>query len=132
MKLVQVVYEIFDSDAQWLDEDDSRPIHEIDREIRLVDDNGKNTFISWTSHADHYFKVGIADVPFFNEPIPITRDMSDSILWKDLVGKNVSLDFDDTNHQVLRISNTENAVYCWTSEFAETGLDILFISQQKP
>lgn len=131
MKLAQIIYEIFESDAQWLDEDDSRQIHEIDREIRLVDDEGQSTFISWSSDPVQY-AIGIADVRFFNEPIPVVRDMSDSELWKGLIGENITFNFEDTHHQVLKISFSDHTVYCWTSTFADMGFDILFISTERP
>ena len=90
-----------------------------------------STFISWSADPIQY-AVGAADVRFCNEPIPVARDMSGSELWKDLIGENVSLNFLDNYHQVLRIGSTDKAVYCWTSAFEEEGQDTLFISKQRP
>ncbi|MBK8464716.1 MAG: hypothetical protein IPL32_02710 [Chloracidobacterium sp.] len=132
MKLSQVFYEIFESDAQHLDEIDSTQIHEIDREIRLIDEQGESTFISWCSEPVQY-SVGTSKVSFFDEPIPVIQDMSNSGLWKALVGKDVAVSFVDKHHQVLEITNDDNdKVYCWTSAFDEEGEDTLFISPQTP
>jgi len=131
MKLARVIYELFESDARRLDADDSQPIHEIDGEIRLIDEAGKSSFISWSSDPVQY-AVGVANVSYFNEPLPVSRDMSDSEFWKGLVGKNISLNFEDRYHQVLKFTLDDEAVYCWTSAFADEGADTLFISTERP
>jgi hypothetical protein len=131
MKLTKIIYEIFESDAQWLDEVDSRQVHEIDREIRLIDEEGESTFISWCSDPVQY-AVGISNISFFDQPIPVIRDMSNSEFWKALVGKDITFNFMDSHHQVLEIGNNDKAVYCWTSAFEAEGTDTLFISAQRP
>ena len=131
MKLAQIFYEIFESDVQRLDEVHSAQIHEIDREIRLVDEGGESTFISWCWNPVMY-GVGISKVSFFDQPIPVVRDMNDSEFWKALIGKDVALNFLDNHNQVLEIGNKDNVVYCWTSSFEEEGEDTLFISTQRP
>jgi hypothetical protein len=132
MKLARIFYEIFESDAQRLDEVDSAQIHEIDREIRLIDEAGESTFISWCSDPVQY-AVGVSNVSFFDQLIPVIRDMSESEFWKPLVGTHVACNFVDKHHQVLEISNNHNEkVHCWTSAFEEQGEDTLFISTQRP
>lgn len=130
MKLAQVLYEIFESDAEHLDEVQLGRIHEIDREIRLIGDAGESTFISWCSDPVQY-AVGISNVSFFDQPIPVIRDMSESEFWKSLVGQDIVFNFIDKHHQVLEIGLDEK-VYCWTSAYEEEGQDTLFISTERP
>ena len=131
MKLTRVIYELFESDARRLDADPIARIHEIDGEIRLIDEEGKSTFISWCRDPVQ-FAVGIADASFNIAPCGVSRDMGGSEFWKQLVGKDVGLNFEGSNHQVLKIGSDHQEVYCWTSAFSDEGEDVLYISTERP
>lgn len=131
MKIEQVFYEIFESDAMKLDRDGTPGFHGLDREVRLHLESGEDVFISWGWDKAMY-RIRMGTESFFTPPPPVIRDMSDSDMWKKIVGQEVKITFLDEYHQVLEIRSNTETVYCWSSPFYETGSDVVIISRAKP
>ena len=130
MLLTKVLYEPFESDAKWLDLNDKSSHHIIDRELRLLFTDAPPVFISWTSTPVQY-SIGHQGQSFFaNEP-QVVRDMTGSAIWSRVIDQQVALDFDDPDHQVLRIHAGAAAVYC--SSFEEGWqTDVVNVSSEAP
>lgn len=131
MRIVKVFYDIFESDAWWLDRHASSDTHELDREIRLVSDDGQSIFISWCSDPVQY-SICTSTTSFFLPPVPVARDMTASSIWTGITNDSVTLQFLDQNHQVLEIRSSQKVVYCWTSAFDVDGDDVVYVSTSKP
>ncbi len=131
MKIVKVFYDIFESDAWWLDRHASSDTHELDREIRLESDNEESIFISWCSDPVQY-STCTSNTSFFLSRVPVARDMTNSSIWSGITNGFVTLQFLDQNHQVLEIRTSRKVVYCWTSAFDVDGDDVVYVSASKP
>ncbi len=127
----RVLYTLFRSDVEWLDNNKAATYHEIDREVELRGADGQLLFISWCSQPSQYC-IGFRECSFFKSTDNIvTRDMSQNEIWKDLIGETVVLNFLDTNHQVLSIGCAKGNVYCYTSD-GEWQADVVRVSKIKP
>jgi hypothetical protein len=135
MELLRVVYELFESDAEHLDQQSSMNWHEIDREIRLEGKGGEQVYISWGwQDSPAQYAIEMSPQPFFTPPAPITRDMSGSLLWAGLIGKEVTFAYLDPGHQILEVRAGAISVYC-SSHDLRRGLwmiDVLHVSATRP
>jgi hypothetical protein len=131
IKVARIVYELFESDAVWLDKNPLAEVHELDREIRLEGESGGEIYISWCTDPVQY-AIGISNKSFFSPLAPVVRDMTDSVMWSGIAGQTVTLRFLDDHHQVLEIRSESGIIYCWTSEFEMAGLDVVNVSKHKP
>lgn len=124
MKLVSVVYEQFEWEAEWPDEHFAIPVQQLDRQIRLTDDNGNNWYISWGERdtvIDDY-GIGFSEHSFFDPSLYPERDMTNSAMWTDVAGNVVTCQFTSKWQVEIRAGN--QIVYCYV------GGDVLFISRQ--
>jgi hypothetical protein len=131
MILTRVEYAIFDSDAVRLDETPANSFHEIDREVRLIDHVGRNSFISWVDYGD-ICEVAVRDKSFFNQPPPVVRDMSRSPLWHDLIGHEVDIVAKNTPTKHLMITSPGHQICCCCFERGLWAVDVLHIARNLP
>lgn len=111
MKLTAVIYELFESDLDGLDNDPGLNSHEIEREIKFVFDDASTIYISWCREPVQY-AVGYQNKSWFEPPPGITLDATNWPLWQPLSGQVISLGFLDADHQILEIKTIAGAVYC--------------------
>lgn len=111
MKLAQVEYHLFEGDDELLDKNAALPFDEIDREICLVDSSRKRTYVSWNQAGD-WTKISLGLEPFFLQPSPVVRNVSDSSLWRDFVGKNVQLSRSGFLNDTLTITAKDLHIHC--------------------
>jgi hypothetical protein len=134
MRLTRVVYKFFESDAQWLDADPHRAFHILDREIQLAFENAI-VHVSWkqaaAANGEIYFSIACQEESFFvNEPV--VRDMSEHAFWKPLVGTDIELIFQDSEHTVLELKGTHHSVFCAAYEEGNWGVDVVHVSVAIP
>jgi hypothetical protein len=135
MKLLRVVYELFESDAQSLDQQVDLTWHEIDREIRLEGQNGEKIYISWGWQSSPVmYAIETSPQAFCTPPAPVIRDMSGSSAWAGLIGKEVTFAFLESDHQILEVRCGKTSVYCSSYDFhrALWMMDVLHISVAPP
>ena len=122
--LKAVSYELFEfEDAP----ESSLRIHKLDRQIRLTLDDNIVLFISWSSDPTQYC-IGVSDQSFFSDEPFSMMEMSHSPLWSPLAGTLCDLSFIDPDHQVLKISSANGAVYIMSYESGVWYADTLSIA----
>ncbi len=129
MQLTRVEYHLFESDAQSLDQNPDCHFHEIDREICLVDSSGVRTYVSWQQIED-WAEVGLSAESFFVPPIPVVRDVSNSPLWRDIVGNEVTLSRSGYLNDTLTIACANESVFCCCYETGHGwGADVIHVTK---
>lgn len=134
-KLVDVFYEMFPSDAEWLDENTDSEYHILDREIRLQMADGKDLFISWVELLEPGdFAVGIAHQTHNKNPPEVVRSMAAHPIWRNVIGQSVMLSYSDASRQILRLTTKEYTVYVCTYDAIKGywEADALYISHRLP
>lgn len=128
--LTNVIYQLFESDLPDLEAESTW--HEIDREVMLIFEDNHPIYISWCSQPVQY-AVGYQQTTWFSDPT-IRLDLSQSRIWKPLVGQLITLSYLDDQHQVLELSTSSAnaAVYCSSQEQGQWEMDVLHISSEKP
>lgn len=101
--LADIEYRLFESDALWLDEHLDTAFHSIDNEILLRGADGRELYISW-SRVPTEFCMSVARATHNKYDPPVLRRMNDDPLWSPLVGRAITVAFDDDLSQVLRLS----------------------------
>jgi hypothetical protein len=128
----QVRNEVFSSDAEWLDEHPDSDVHEIDREICLVfQDARADKFVSW-EQVGNLFEIRIKETSFFKSPPEVVRDLSGSQIWRELIGRFVSIDYFDEGHLVLSITDGQHPTYCCSRESDRWGVDVVHVTNVQP
>lgn len=135
--VTKVIYELYNSDYSYIKDRLDADTHEIDREICLVLDDGKNIYISWTESPIQYSIDYKGSRWFKNEPDKVL-EASSWKLWKPIIGKVFELIFHDKNNQLLELRCKNASVYFSPLEISEPGgepnweSDVLHISSNKP
>jgi hypothetical protein len=62
MKLIQVIYELYEVDAEFLCRRENDKLHAIDREVRLCFEDSQSIWLSWSSKPEQ-FCVSYQDKP---------------------------------------------------------------------
>jgi hypothetical protein len=127
--LAEVRYELFESDVESVQENPHA--HEIDREICLVYGNGARLYLSW-ANAPVMYCVGIQDASFFSNAPEAIVDMSESKLWKDLIGGTLVLEYLDNDHQVLMLKGARGTVFVSSQSDGHWVADVITISGERP
>lgn len=128
-KLVKVTYDLFETEAAGLREL-GQAEEEIDREIRLSMENGDELFISWHREPVQY-AIGWQKRTWFSDNAH-RIDVSDTKIWKRLMGRPIKLLYLDKDHQVLEIRSQHNSVYCSAHANGKWMCDMVHISLRKP
>ncbi len=131
MILSNVQYQLFESDAWWLDKNYKLSYHEIDGEIKLEFEDQVSLHISWDSQPAQYC-ICYGSQAFFSKGLPVTRPLTKSSIWRKLVGKDICLKFLDNEQQVLEIRSGENTVYCCSMEDGNWWMNTIHVTNQKP
>ena len=129
--LSRVVYELFESDVEELNAAAATKSHTIDREVRLEFSNGGVRYISWCSEPEQYC-IGVKESSFFKPGGAVSRDVSDHPLWRESVGRVVSLVVLDAEHQILEVRAEVSSTYLSTQENGHWYSDAVTISGNKP
>jgi len=129
--LSQVVYELFESDLEELRRPGAENEHTIDREVRLEFSNGDTRYISWCSEPEQYC-IGVQERPFFKPSGAVAVDLSHHPLWRSFIGKVVTLNPLDAEHQVLEIRFGDAATYLFSKEGESWYSDVVTIADTKP
>ena len=129
--LTKVTYLLFESELSEGDEHLLRDEHIIDREVRLDWSDGSVKHISWTSNPVQYC-VGVQAHSWFISGDVKEVDMSSRSNWKELVGKEVKLQWHDDSHQVLEMRTDVASIYLSSRENGYWEADTITISQAKP
>ncbi|MEP7286490.1 MAG: hypothetical protein ABI947_12050 [Chloroflexota bacterium] len=114
MKISQVLYELFESEANSPDLEGLTAVHELDREIRLVGENGQSQYISWIWDPSlESYVIGLSNESYFVQPPTLVHDVTDSVIWSQLADQSVSFVFVHGDTPVLEIHGDEKTIYCW-------------------
>ena len=105
--------------------------HALDREVRLETTAGTAQHISWTSDPVQYC-LGTKESSWFLPGDAAELDMSDSPPWRDLVGKKISLEWRDSDHQVLEVRTDTASVYLASREGAYWCADTITVTDTPP
>lgn len=111
MKLIQVIYELYRSDADTLKGHEDDEFHALDREIRLCFEDHRAIWLSWSSEP-YQFCVSFGYKPHFSGRIDELIDMTNCFMWSRFVGQELALTYCDLNHQVLVISAGSGSIWC--------------------
>jgi hypothetical protein len=109
MMLTRVVYDLYESDLAFLEERWQQTSHELGREVRLEGLEG-TTFVSWQER-NGQFSVVHGTTQFFHGEPEARRDVSDSRLWRDAIGKRVSLEPLDSTGGCVALRWATGGVY---------------------
>jgi hypothetical protein len=129
MKLISVVYELFESDKLYIQGHENDDSHEIDREICLVTDEG-NLYVSWCWEPSQYC-IGIKQGRWFNDP-EITVNASGWRMWAPLINHEFYFSFTDPSHIILELKSNAGTVYFSAQEQGIFGMDVCHISTKCP
>ena len=129
MRLKKVFYELYESETTWLEANISRNLHYLDREVHLEFDDNDSLFISWKEVGQgtfHGFVVHYQNKRHFNQPAPLLIEVSQTNIWKNLIGKDLSFEYCERYKRELEIISDGHSVWCWTE--GEHGSDVLHLS----
>ena len=119
-------HELVDGRAQF-----SSREHVLDREVRLETAVGAPQHISWTSDPVQYC-LGTRESSWFLAGDASELDMSASPPWRDLIGKPFSLEWHDSDHQLLEIRADTASVYLASREGDHWCADTITVSDTPP
>ena len=129
--LRKVTYLLFERELLEGDEYLLRDEHTLDREIRLVWSDGSEKHISWSSDPVQYC-IGVQAQSWFLPGDVVQVDMSSRATWKDLVGREVKLQWHDDSHQVLEVCTDSASIYLSSRENDYWEVDTITISRATP
>ena len=129
MKLIQVIYELYEVDVEFLCGRKNEELHAIDREVRLCFEDRQSIWLSWSSEPEQ-FCVSDRDKPNFTGSIYKIVDMSGCLIWSRCINQEIELNFRRYDRKLLEISTKDASVWCWTE--GTYGSDVLHISSQSP
>jgi hypothetical protein len=129
MKIVRVVYKLFESDFTSLKGNSDS--HEIDREICLEFDSGRKLYFSWCQKPIQ-FSVGFQEQSFNTNEPERSLDVSNWDIWKPLIGNRIELVYLDNNHQILQLKGVTSSIYLSSQEQGIWEADVLHISSKMP
>lgn len=131
MKIVKVVYELFESDYSRILGHENDNSHEIDREVRLITDDGANIYVSWANEPIQ-FSVGYKDSSWnINKP---EREIEASHwnMWKPIIRQECKLVYVNKEHQILELKSSGGSIYFSSQEQGCWESDVLHISTNRP
>jgi hypothetical protein len=117
MILASIYYQVFPGEAEALEADAERDWHQIEGELRLEFTDGPAQFVSWGNGPVQY-AVEVREDSFFDEHLLASVEMSDHPYWSNLIGHELSLDYADPDHQVLRVVSAAGEVFL-SSQYAD-------------
>lgn len=129
--LLQVTYLLFERELSEGNDYLLRDEHILDREIRLVWSDGSEKHISWTSDPVQYC-IGVQAQSWFLAGDVVEVDMSSRSTWRELVGREVRLQWHDESHQVLELCTDAASIYLSSRENDYWEADTITISRAKP
>jgi hypothetical protein len=113
MVLQRVVYELFSFEAEMAGGQPARPYDELYRQVRLEGAGGERLYIAWDwgrGKPDYFLSFGDRD--FCTAPAEVEGDVSAAPMWRDLVGKPVTVAYRDRSWQVIEVRADDAVVYC--------------------
>jgi hypothetical protein len=133
MVLSRVYYELFDWEAEWLDANPACDAVQLGRQLRLEMIDQSKVFVAWNwERGGNSYFVDHGNKSFCTEDEITIREVSNSSIWKSLVGKPIELSYVDAQRQVLCIRSADDAVFCCSFEKGFWFMDELTIGRQLP
>jgi hypothetical protein len=126
MKLIGVIYELFQSDFSCIQGHENDDSHIIDREVCLVTDEGR-LYVSWCGEPSQYC-IGYKRDRWFNNEPEVAINASEWRMWATLVDHEFSLSFTDPSHEILELTSNAGVVYFSAEERGVFGADVCHIS----
>lgn len=111
-----MIYSLFEHELDDFRDFFGKDVHGLDREVRLVFEDGVQNCVSWVQHAhdvsraDSDFHLEISDEPFWLDDCSIV-DVSRDAMWSDLVNEDVWFRWLGFEHSALVISSFDARVY---------------------
>lgn len=130
MKLIRVIYELFESDYAFIQGNENGDIHEIDREVCLVTYEGK-LYVSWSSEPYQYC-IGYKQSSWYTNEPAVVIDASSWFMWAPLINNEFSLSFIDPSHIFLELNSSNGKLYFSAQEKGLYGIDVCHISTRYP
>ena len=100
-----MLYEVYMDDKNHLDSIGPDYDHTINREVVLVCDGDKKTYITWTKQ----YEIGHFETSRFHNPAESIVDMSAHGLWAGLIGKEISIEYLVSDSHTLKIYSNDGA-----------------------
>ena len=131
-RLCKVEYLLFDFEHETIRANpDADPI-EIDGEVVMTASTGEKRHVSWLQGGDSYF-VSVADRPFFcDTALLATIDVTDSAIWRPLIGTPVSWRHQDQEKEILIIECGSRKVFCCAFGDGRWGNDVTYLGSNLP
>jgi hypothetical protein len=129
--LQKVFYDLFESEANVLDDPESHFSHTIDRELCLEFGDGKKVFISWCNVPVQY-AIGMGTTSFFVSEDYVRLDASSHPMWKRVMGQPAEFLVLNDEHQIIELRSPVGSIYFSTFENGQWGSDVITVSTKMP
>jgi hypothetical protein len=127
-----VRYRLFDREIEAMKAAYSSRSHELDAEIVLTLQDGREIFVSWVSDPEQYC-VGYGATSYFVADADLhDHDVSSTLLWRGLIGGEPQFDFLANDRQVLAISSGLFRVLICSFEQPHWFVDVLTVCTETP
>ncbi|WP_295847316.1 hypothetical protein [uncultured Xanthomonas sp.] len=130
--ITAIFYRLFECDEPALDAAARGETHSFGGEVALTFEDGKKPFVSWVGEPVQY-AIGSKDTSYFLPDAALTDvDVSDSAMWADLIGHEVSFQFAAPDNQVLEISSATGRLLLCSLERGHWWADDVTVCKQLP
>jgi hypothetical protein len=131
-KLTAICYRLFEGEESAVDAAERDETHDFGGELVLSFQDGQKLFASWVGEPVQY-AIGTKDSSHYLPSAQLTDfDVSASVMWADLVGQDVSLDFIAPNNQVLKVSSATGHLLLCSFERGGWYADEVTVCKQAP
>lgn len=131
-ELVQVRYRLLEGEESATAAAILGESHDFGGELVLGFRDGCEVFVSWVGDPVQY-SIGTREASHFRGDATLSEhDVSDSRMWRELLGCDVSFRFTAADNQILEISSTEDRVLVCAFERGHWWADALTVCRQEP
>jgi hypothetical protein len=133
MVLSRVIYELVATESGVIGAAGRAGSIYLDRQLRLEFRHATPVFIAWTWGLlqDSEYHVGWSNSSYCEGPAEVEYDATKTSIWVELVGSVISLQFRDTDQQVLELRSPGAVVFCCSFE-QSWHADTLYIGRSLP
>jgi hypothetical protein len=131
-KLTAICYRLFEGEESAVDSAARDEIHDFGGELVLTFEGGHKSFVSWVGEPVQY-AIGTRDSSHFLPDALLTDfDVSDSVMWANLLGQDVTLRFVSPDNQVLKVSSATGHLLLCSFERGGWWADEVTVCKQAP
>jgi hypothetical protein len=131
-KLNAVHYRLFEGEQIAAECSAMGETHDFGGEVVLTFGDGRQAFVSWVNDPVQH-SVGSSRASHFVPDADLLEfDVSASAMWADVVGYDVSLDYDAPDNQVLKVASAVGHVLLCSYEQGNWRADEITICKRMP